>query len=68
MSSKVHVSGKIKSVSIANRNRVVKESKQFKLTINMVDGNKVFLYTDEYGMRKIKKATDEWWRELYGSN
>ena len=65
MPSKLHVTGSIKSCTISDRHQVIKESKKFKLTVNLNDGNKLFLYTNAFGLQKLKLELNKWWvREL----
>ena len=61
MPAKLHINGGIKSAKISDRHRVLKENKKFKLTVNMADGNKLFLYTDQFGLRKLKIVIEQWW-------
>ena len=63
MPAKLHINGGIKSVKVSDRHRVIKENKKYKMTVNMFDKNKVFLYTDFMGLKKIKQAIDAWWVE-----
>lgn len=64
MPAKLHINGGIKSAKVSDRHRVIKENKKLKLTLNMSDGNKVFIYSDMSGIKKIKHAIDKWWVEF----
>ena len=60
---KLHVTGEIRSVKVSSRDHLSEDKNKNQLTINMSDGNKVYLYTDHYGLMKFKKAIDQWWEE-----
>ena len=62
--SKLHVNGGIKSVKVSERDHLKDESKKFQLTINMTDKNKVFIYTDQFGLKKLTMVLSQFWTEM----
>ena len=63
MPAKLHVTAEIKSVKVSERDHLPKESKKFQLTINMRDKNKIFFYTDNYGLKKLTMVLSQFWTE-----
>ena len=64
MPCKLHVTGEIRSVKVSSRDHLSEALNKTQLTINMSDGNKIYLYTDNYGLKKLTMALSAWWTEM----
>ena len=63
MTSKLHVTGDVKFVKVSDRKRDGKGKKSYKMSIHLTDKTKVYLYLNQYDLRKIKVALEIWWGE-----